>query len=197
MRKLNSLILILFAYFLLAPAGMAQENLSQAKILAYLKREGVLQKYDALLKDEPLALPKKLSEALQFAFPKHRFTHIRLEASTHSVVAIPADFVLVSDANSGEITGFVSSTYSVASDSFKNLLASYRAASEEEALNKVLILSELIAYPEDSCVGRVFLKGGVINAELISTFEPYLILKVKVDRGFKFGRDSVYKSEEW
>lgn len=145
-----------------------------------------MQKYDARPDKFPV-MPKKLNEALLFAFPKHRFTHIKLEASLRSIVSIPADFILVSDANSGEIVGFISSTYRVASESFKNLLTAYQAKDKEDALNKVLILSELIAYPDDDRVGRVFFKGSKIHAEVIGTFEPYLTLKVNVDSNLRFG----------
>lgn len=201
MKKLFLILLILLTLRLCAPEVMAQDNPQQRKILEFLEREHILQKYDARLDKFPV-MPKKLSEALLYAFPKHRFTHVELDAGLRSIVSIPADFILVSNADSGEIVGFISSTYRVASESFKNLLTVYQAKDKEDALNRVLILSELIAaYPWDDRVGRVFFKGSEIHAEVISTFEPYLILKVHVDSNLRFGRAKLFdvkkRKEGW
>jgi hypothetical protein len=201
MGRLRAILLMIAAILLLPAHGDAQVPWSRTKVLDFLNREGILQTYDGRLENESVAMPKKLQEALLYAFPKHRFMHVRLETSMRSTASTIVDFSLFGKIDGGEPEGFFSSTYRIASESFKDLLSAYQAKDKEDALNRVLILGELIAYLDDDRVGRVSWNGTTINAEVISTFQPYLILKVHVDTRLKFGRvhfiDVKKRQEAW
>jgi hypothetical protein len=100
-----------------------------------------------------------------------------------------ANILIVTDAVSGEIVGHKWAVwFSSGTESFNQLLEAYQAESAEDALEKVRVLSKLIVSLNDWEIGKVYIKGRTITAELGKSEEPWRILKVKTDKRNRFGR---------
>jgi hypothetical protein len=75
------------------------------------------------------------------------------------------------------------------SESFYRFLMNYPAASREEALDKVQVLSSLmVASAREGSAGEITLKGDTITSELRLWGRPWRVLKVRVGHGNKFHR---------
>ena len=173
-------------------------------VLAYLKRMGPKVRF----RGEVVVIPKDLREALESEFYLHRFHIVRVERS-RDISWAESELIVVTDAKSGEV---VSSTWELGvrstPESFKGLLTHYPEIHDwRVTMYHVKLLAELLVYPDrdyertmGSRVGslRHDPEGTVIEAELIKSYRPYRLLRVRIeekDGRRKFGRLSIIDAE--
>jgi hypothetical protein len=202
-------ILIIMACCPDSPAGQAkmdgQQGSQAVRILEFLRPGGEMRKYKATFAGRFIPIPEDLTQDLSSFFPAHRF-YIAVMKRSLDISYMESELILVTDAESGEVVSYMwEMGIADPPQSFKQLLSKYPAQWYEEALIRVKTLAELILYPNrkqqrvlsiGGRVGSISDDGtGTISAQLIRKYNPYWILKVRLDEQHRFGPISFIDAE--
>jgi hypothetical protein len=137
-------------------------------------------------------LPDNLNTALLRAFPNHRFVVANM-LYFHYTWYPGLHLILVTDKATGNVTSYAWDLwFNGVSDSFRDLLSLYPSKTDGDALSKVKVLSELLVFPTNGCIGKLENKNGLISCELyIRSDEPWRVLRVRRDGQIHFGRTAL------
>jgi len=135
-----------------------------------------------------LTIDDVMQTELQKYFPKQHF-YVAKTLYTHWIKDDgSANILVVTNAETGEVVGHRWAIwFSGGSESFDHILETYEAASRDDAVKTVGLLSKLLVSLNDWPLGNVKLDGKTITAELGGTTDPWRLLKVKIDKKNKFG----------
>jgi hypothetical protein len=133
------------------------------------------------------SIPKALNNELNLAFPECKFYIAKMRV----LIDAPSkdyNLILVTNAFTGYVKGFVWGNYWTIcpSNSFKKILKGQQAKSEEDALSKVKTFAKLIVYTNNDQIGDAKIQNGEVNVELIRGKGVLGILKVRMNKNFKF-----------
>lgn len=174
-----------------------QEDAQHAKVVSFLNTDPELRKYyDFRFTGTFPSIPEELQKELTQSFPQYKFLLARMESTLH-VTAVPLDLVIITNAETGSVVGYVwDFSWALASVSFERLLIGQQAESKNEALNRINALAKLIVYTDQGCVRNLTVRNQSITVELMrnGSTEPFRILRVEVDNHFKFGRMTLVKT---
>lgn len=182
---------------LLSSNERKQEDAQHAKVVNFLNTDPELRKYyDFRFTGTFPSIPEELQKELKHSFPQYKFLLARMESTLH-VTAVPLDLVIITDAESGSVVGYVwDFSWALPSVSFERLLLGQQAESKNEALNRINALAKLIVYTDQGCVRNLTMRNHAITAELLrnGSSAPFRILRIEVDNHFKFGRMTLMKT---
>lgn len=186
----------LISLCILSVTNASQANANHTRIDSFLKtfvpEHNKHEKHGGIpvqFTGEYTTIPDELQQSLLATFPKHRFVVANM-LYFHYTWYPGVHLFIVTDKDTGDVVSYAWDLwFSGVSDSFRGLLAQYRASSKQEALSKVQSLSELLVFPTKGRVGKLENKSGAIYSELyIRSDSPWRILRVKLDRRLRFGQ---------
>ena len=191
--RVSAFAVLLFLLLIGCTATLAQKTNESEKVENYLNsylksfndRPGTLRNHFVGF----LNIDEALKTQLENHFPYHHFYVAKTLFSHWITDDGSANVLVVTDSGSGDIVGVRWAIwFSGGTESFDHILESYRASSRADALEKVSVLSRLLVSLNGWEVGNVKQKGMTIVAELGGSIDPWRLLKVDVDRKFKFGK---------
>lgn len=147
-----------------------------------------------------IELPTELKSDLSVNFPNNQF--IIAKMTKFNTSPYPETLLLVADTKSGNIISYAwDLAFDGVSDSFRNTLNFYNAKSENDALGKVKVLSNLLTFLGEGKIGKATIKRNhfffcwiekdVISSELFYPYQPdgkpFRVLQVSLNNKLKFG----------
>lgn len=177
----------------------AQEKQDEAlkKITAFLNGSEELRNYSAngftsQFTGELRSLPNEIQSELNQNFPQFKFYIAKM------IVLIDAppqkyDLILIANALSGEIDGFVWGNYWTLrpSKSFQLLLKGQQAKSNDDAIVTVKTFGKLIGFANNGKIGDSKIHNGKVKVELIRGEGVFSILEVEMNKCLQFERMTI------
>lgn len=178
-------------------SGQDKQDKSLNKIIEFLNSSEELANYSdsrsVEFTGEFRSLPDEIQSELNQNFPEFNFYIAKV------IVLIdwpPAKYnlILIANAVSGEVKGFVWANYWMLSPSksFQSLLEGLPAKSKDDAIAKMKTFAKLLVFANDDkkgdAIGNVKNKNRKIKVELIRGEGVLGIVEVEIDKCLRFGR---------
>ena len=172
----------------------AQEKQDEAlkKITAFLNASEELRNYSdngftSQFTGETRLIPDELQAELTQNFPEYKFYIAKMTV----LIDAPSkkyDLILVANAISGEVEGFIWGNYWTLrpSKSFEKVLKGHQTKSEDEAVSQVKTFAKLIAFTNSDKIGNARIQNRKVKVELRRGEGVFGVLEVKINKNLQF-----------
>ena len=136
-----------------------------------------------------MTLPGELRERLHRAFPKHRFAVLDITIIGNQCPGYLENFIVITDADSGEVVGDVSALSHGPFFLFRRFLSAYQWRDEEDVVERTETLASLFVISQrGECgkpLGKTVLENGCVCVEMLLRPEKPMYLSIKYSSEFE------------